>query len=74
MPYNYAKIRGKIREVCGTQSVFSEKMGISSTTLSLKLNNKAEWSQNEMLKAMDILGIDKKNIEEYFFCSNDSIF
>ena len=27
-----------------------------------------------MLKAMDILGIDKKNIEEYFFRNNNSIF
>ena len=38
------------------------------STLSLKLNNNAEWSQAEMSRAMKLLDIPETDIDKYFFC------
>ena len=67
MEYNYSKLNGKIKEVFGTQSAFAKAMEMGQTSLSLKLNNKAEWSQDEMEKAMDLLSIPRQSVRTYFF-------
>lgn len=67
MAYNYSKLMGKIVEVCGTQAVFAEKMGLSERTISLKLNNKVPWKQTEITKACKILEIKEEEIQIYFF-------
>lgn len=67
MVWNYRKLRGKIKEVCGTQDVFAEKLGIGRVSLSQRLNNQLEFSQEEIFKACEILGIDLANVAEYFF-------
>ena len=64
---SYAKLRGKIREVFGTQEKFAEAMGMNRSTLSQKLNARFEWSRLEVLKACDLLGIDMPDIGDYFF-------
>lgn len=68
MPYNYSKLRGRIREICGTQEAFAQKIGMSESTLSLKLNNRAEWSQEEMWKVMKVINEPDELVSEYFFC------
>lgn len=65
--FDYSKVRGKIREVFGTQESFAKSMGISSTTISDKLNNKTEWTQKEIDKAIELLNISKDQIPTYFF-------
>lgn len=70
MEYNYSKLNGKIKEVFGTQSAFAKAMGMGQTSLSLKLNNKAEWSQDEMEKAMELLNIPRTSVRTYFFAHN----
>ena len=65
--YDYKKLNGKIIEVCGTQAVFAEKMGLSERTISLKLNNKISWKQTEIQKAIGILGLSDEDIQTYFF-------
>lgn len=67
MSYSYDKLRGKIKEVCGTQDVFAEKLGIGRVTLSQRLNSLSEFSQDEIYKSCGILGIENKNIPDYFF-------
>lgn len=67
MSYDYRKLRGRIREMCGTQDAFSEKLGIGRVSLSQRLNNQLEFSQDEMLKACDILKIPMEDIPVYFF-------
>ena len=67
MEYNYSKLKGKIKEVCGTQGVFAVGMRLSENSISQKLNNESEWSQIEMEAAMKILGLNKGDIVEYFF-------
>lgn len=67
MDYDYSKLNGKIREVYGTQAEFAKAMGIGQTSLSFKLNNKSEWSQDEMETAMDLLKIPRTSVRAYFF-------
>lgn len=67
MAYDYSKLNGKIVEVCGTQSVFAEKMGLSERTISLKLNNKVAFKQPEIQKALSILQLTEADIQTYFF-------
>lgn len=61
------KLRGKIKEVCGSESRFAELMGMSKGSISLKLNGKFEWSMKQIIKACGILGIDLTEINIYFF-------
>lgn len=67
MAYDYAKLNGKIVEKCGTQAVFSKRMGLSERTISLKLNNKVAFKQPEIQKALPILGLTESDIQAYFF-------
>ena len=65
--FDYSKLKGRIREIFDTQSAFAEAMGMSTTSLSAKLNNKIEFSQKEIDRAVDLLKIEKENIPAYFF-------
>lgn len=65
--YDYRKLRGKIREVFGTQSIFARELGLSEASLSAKLNNVVEWTQEEIETSVYILGIPWKELPEYFF-------
>ena len=67
MSFKYNKLRGKIREIYNTQESFSSAMGISTVSLSAKLNNKNDWSQKEINKAAKLLNIPVKEIPVYFF-------
>ncbi|MYY95271.1 DUF739 family protein [Ligilactobacillus salivarius] len=67
MSYDYSKLLGKIVEKCGTQLIFSERMGLSERTISLKLNRKVPWKDTEIVKAAEILEIPSNEIVEYFF-------
>ena len=67
MPYNYAKLLGRIVEKVGTQCKFADLMGLSERTISLKLNGKIGWKQIEIAKACEVLSIRDDEIPAYFF-------
>lgn len=67
MIWKYDKLRGKIKEVCGTQETFAEKLGIGRVSLSQRLNNQLEFSQDEIFKSCQILNIDFSDMPAYFF-------
>ena len=46
-------------------------MGMSTATLTQKLNGKADWKLSEVKKLSHILGIDKREIGDYFFEEDD---
>ena len=64
---SYSKLRGKIREVFGTQERFAEAMGKDLSTISLKLNDKSEWSRIEIEQACNLLGVPVDEVHLYFF-------
>jgi len=65
--FEYSKLLGKIKETHGTQNKFSLALGISRTSLSLRLNNRVEFSQNEIKKACSLLGLNENEMPKYFF-------
>lgn len=67
LTYDYAKLKGRIKEKCNTQEEFALKMGISTRSISLKLSNARGWKQNEITKAIQVLGLTDGDILPYFF-------
>lgn len=67
MNYDYRKLKGKIKEKFGTQEAFAKAIGMGLSTINLKLNNNAEWSQEEMKATMIALNEPITNIPAYFF-------
>lgn len=65
--FDYSKLKGKIKEVFGTQSAFAKAMGLSSVSLSSKLNNLTGFTQSEINKACELLDISFEFIPVYFF-------
>jgi hypothetical protein len=65
---SYSKLRGKIREVFGTQEAFATAMGMNTATISGKLNDKSDWTRAEMELACSLLKIPMLEMHEYFFC------
>ena len=66
---SYAKLRGRIVEMFGTQSKFAEKMEWREALLSAKLNNKSEWAFAEVVKVCKLLEIPLNEAHLYFFCA-----
>ncbi len=64
---SYSKLRGKIKEVFGTQDAFAEAMGMSTVSISHRLNGKLEWKTSEIFKACEVLGIPLEENATYFF-------
>ena len=66
MEWRYDKLRGKIKEVFGTQDAFAEKLGIGRVSLSQRLNNQLEFSQDEIFKACKLLNIELCDMPAFF--------
>lgn len=64
---NYDKLKGKIKEVLGTQGKLAEKMQLDETTISNKLNSNTYFTQKEIIKISSILNIKFEEIPIYFF-------
>ena len=67
MSYTYDKLRGKIIEKYGSQEKFAEVIGISSNSMSKKMNGKTGFSQKDIVKWSSLLGIDESEFAVYFF-------
>lgn len=67
MAFNYQKLLGRITEKMGSQAEFARRMELSERTVSLKLNGKVPFKQNEIVKASNLLEIDNSDIATYFF-------
>jgi hypothetical protein len=65
--FDYSKLRGRIIEKFKSQLNFSKTIGVSQRTLSLKLNNKVFFSQDDIVKMSKLLEIKPREIHTYFF-------
>ena len=65
--YNYNFLKGKIVEMCGTQSKFAESLGISVQALTKKMNNINTFSQDQIDLAIKILNLSTEEIKKAFF-------
>ena len=67
MNWNYAKLRGRIKEIFGTQEAYAKAIGISSVSLSQRLNNVLEFTQEEIFNSCEALNIPLTDMMSYFF-------
>lgn len=65
--FDYGKLRGRICEIAGTQEKFAKSIGISKTSLSQKLTNQKYFKQDEINRAINVLGIGHGEVTAYFF-------
>ena len=65
--FDYTRLSNRITELFSCDVNFAIKMGFSERTLSLKLNNKSEWKQTDIIKACNLLDIKVSEIDIYFF-------
>lgn len=66
--YDYSRLRADIVFKFGTMDKFAAAMGMSKCTLSKKLNNRSEWTGDEMVRACQLLGKPLTEMHQYFFC------
>lgn len=65
--FSYNRLLGRIKEYYHTQERFADELGIGSVSLSQRLGNKLEFTQDEILKACQLLNIAGEEIEDFFF-------
>lgn len=66
-PFDFSKLRGKIREVYGRQEEFAKAVGMSKATLSGKLTGRTDWTRQEIERSCPLLGISAGEVASYFF-------
>ena len=69
MKFNYSKLLGRIKEKGFTQESLAIAIGITASTMSLKLTKKANFSQPEIRNICELLDIQVEQIGEYFFAT-----
>lgn len=65
--YEYRKLSGRINERYGTRKKFAETLGITETAMSNKMNGISGFSQKDIEKWADLLGIPVSQYSDYFF-------
>ena len=67
MKFDYRRLKGRIKEMYGTQNEFAEAVGLSFVSISKKLNNLRQFKQSDIDKITEVLNIPKEEIPIYFF-------
>jgi len=65
--FDYSKLKGRIKEKCGTQKSFAKRIGITESSMTCKLNCDRYFTQDEIMRSADILDISPEHISTYFF-------
>lgn len=64
---NTNKIKGRLKELCLTQSDVAKAMNLSQSTVTQKINKTRPLTILEAEKLSEILKIDDEQYKEYFF-------
>ncbi len=67
----FNKLKGRIREVAGSDKAFAEKVGMHPVLIGRKLNGQTTWKREDILKAVKALEIKREEIPSYFFDEKD---
>lgn len=66
MTFDYALLRGRIKDRFGTFGRLAKELRISNGRMSMLLNNKARWDDEMIIRAATLLDITDE-ITTYFF-------
>lgn len=67
MNYKYNKLRGRIKELYGTQKKFADALCVSLNTVSKKLSGKTGFSQYDVEIWAKLLHIQRAEYADYFY-------
>ena len=67
VPFDYSKLRGRIREVFGTEGAFAKAIGRSHNFMSSVFSGNSVLSQDDIVNAVKELGMSVDDIGVYFF-------
>lgn len=65
--YDYSRLRGLIREFCGTNENFAKAIGISDTSLYERLRCDVPFNQVEIHKACQLFKCSVAEADDIFF-------
>ena len=65
--FDYSRLKGRIKEKCGTQKIFAEMLGVTEATMTAKLSGCAYFTQSEIVRAVEVLDILWEEVSVYFF-------
>lgn len=65
--YDYSLLQNRIKEEGYSQTSLAKELGMARNSMNLKLNNKAHFTQSEIIKMSYELGIEGDEIGNYFF-------
>lgn len=67
MEFDYAKLKGRVKEVMGTQEKFAKALNLSNVSMTSKLHNQTQFKQQEIFNACNVLQISSDSLFSYFF-------
>ena len=67
MKRDYSELRKRIRSIYPRLADFAKDMGMTPSTLSLKLTGRSEWTRVEIEKVRRLLGLTVEELLFYFF-------
>lgn len=67
MEFDYSKLLGRIKECGYTQKTLAKEIGITESSMSLKLTNETPFKQIEIRLICKVLKIQDNEIGVYFF-------
>lgn len=67
VPMNYNRLRGRIRELGVTQKELADATNMTESHFSQKMNNKYEFTSDEIRIMVNVLAIPQTEIGSYFF-------
>lgn len=62
----YTDLRRRIKEVCGSETNFAEKMGVTKSNISQKMHGKRRWDWEQIVKASEVLGLSPTETLDLF--------
>ena len=65
--YDYSRLKDRIAKKYGTLTKFSAAMDCNVSTMSMRLTNRAEWPQGDIIKAKELLRISNRDIGAFFY-------
>lgn len=65
--YDYSKLYARMAELGITREELAKRMHISRSTLYAKLTSRTEFTQGEIWHCVQILRLDCRQLDRYFF-------
>lgn len=66
MAKQFPLIRAKLAEMDMTYDEFADEIGLSKTTVALRMTGKQPWSNMEQYRVLDLFGIPDDQLHQYF--------